>query len=154
MCGMLHFMVQSSGPHLSTPGPSVTIKCLHPHPRLFIPALPGIWLLRNGCTDCKSRCMVALPWKYSVRLKFKKKNMYGNDYNKFKCYVQGFSFLFTWADHDCSSALPLKERLRMWFLNCSISSGFCCWICCANCCPLAERWGHSVYSLQLLFYQK
>lgn len=37
---------------------------------------------------------------------------------------------------ECSSVLPLKYRLRIWFLSCSMSSGFCCCICCANCCPL------------------
>lgn len=44
----------------------------------------------------------------------------------------------TWADQECSSGLPLNDWLRMWFLSCSISSGFCCWICWANCWPLSE----------------
>lgn len=50
-----------------------------------------------------------------------------------------FGLKCTCMDHECSSALPLKERLLMWFLSCSISSGFCCWICWANCCPLNKR---------------
>lgn len=41
---------------------SVTVKCHHSHPCLFSPALPGLWLLRNGCRDCNR--VVWLPfWK-------------------------------------------------------------------------------------------
>lgn len=36
--------------------------------------------------------------------------------------------------HSCwSSLLALGVRLRIWLLSCSINSGFCCCICCANC---------------------
>lgn len=39
--------------------------------------------------------------------------------------------------HSCwSSLLALGVRLRIWLLSCSINSGFCCCICCANCWPL------------------
>lgn len=74
--------------------------------------------------------------------------------NFFRYRQLGFGFnIPTWADHECSSALPLKERLRMWFLNCSISSGFCCWICCANCCPLTKRYEIILFTCWTAFYQ-
>lgn len=43
------------------------------------------------------------------------------------------------VDQERSSGLPLNDWRRMWFRNCSINSGFCCWICWANCWPLRER---------------
>lgn len=94
----------------------------------------AIWLPFLGekkTWDCngkrKKRCMLMMRMYFSFTLS-----------------EPGFGLRCTWGDHECSSALPLKERLRMWFLNCSISSGFCCWICCANCCPLTERRQSSV----------
>lgn len=59
----------------------------------------------------------------------------------------------SWANQECSSVLLLKVLLRMWFLSCSMSSGFCCCICCANCCPLQDKsrinWGLSSHRILL-----
>lgn len=41
--------------------------------------------------------------------------------------------------HGCSSFPALGVRLRIWLLSCSMSSGFCCCICWANCWPLQHQ---------------
>lgn len=148
------FLLWSSLKALASPlqGLFITVKCFLPHRRPLLPALLWIWLLRNGCRDCKSRHMVALPWQ--TKKGWKRKNRwYGFEkFNWFLVFLFSFK-ITTWSDHECSSALPLNERLRMWFLNCSISSGFCCWICCANCCPLSKS-VTVLFTYWIAFYQE
>lgn len=96
---------------------------------LFSSAGDSTW--RNGCRDCNRDV-------HSFSLKDRTGWWQKNKSILHKC-GQLVHSLPTLGNHECSSALPLKERLRMWFLNCSISSGFCCWICCANCCPLKKN---------------
>lgn len=71
------FLLWSSLKALASPlqGPLITVKCFLPHRRPLLPALLWIWLLRNGCRDCKSRHMVALPWQTKKGWKRKKKQM-------------------------------------------------------------------------------
>lgn len=58
-------------------------------------------------------------------------------------HIRTTSYLYweqwSWSSQECSSVLLLNDLLRMWFLSCSMSSGFCCCICWANCCPLQEK---------------
>lgn len=43
--------------------------------------------------------------------------------------------------HSCCSSLALGVRLRISLRSCSMNSGFCCCICCANCWPLCGHGG-------------
>lgn len=48
------------------------------------------------------------------------------------------------AHSCCSSLLALGVRLRIWLRSCSMSSGFCCCICWANCWPAWIRLARSL----------
>lgn len=129
--------LQASFP--SPPSPGTTVSKVPSAQSLSLhSSSAGDLTRRNGCWDCNRVVLLPFHWKITWIWNLKEKKKRGEWFLKYKRQLL-FSFDHTRADHECSSALPLKERLLMWFLNCSISSGFCCWICCANCCPLKER---------------
>lgn len=71
MCGMPHFMVHSSGPHLSAPGPFSHSKVPSTPSLSLHSSYAGDLTLRNGCRDCYRAIWLPFLEKKNVGLKYK-----------------------------------------------------------------------------------